>query len=72
MKPTPPSTVCTTCNNDGLVLAEDRTHYYEVTCDDGDWASSPLRHTEQIMGDETVRLFCPHCGERFHVPKTLP
>ena len=71
LKPVPESDTCPSCGEKGLTLAVDKTHYRELFFKDGEWSASPERHTECSEEEHAVRVFCPHCGEYFHVPETI-
>jgi hypothetical protein len=61
---------CSVCGNADLTLAVDRTEYTPVTFKNGAWTRDTPT-TELVDGPETIRLFCPDCGEYHTVPKAL-
>jgi hypothetical protein len=62
---------CTECGSADLTLAQDTTVYTDCKLVDGRWQQGDER-TEPTDGEESIRLFCPNCGEYFAVPESLP
>jgi predicted RNA-binding Zn-ribbon protein involved in translation (DUF1610 family) len=71
LKPTPTTTVCPECGEDGLTLCVDVTQYRDLYCTNGEWRASPVRHHEILDMPMSVRVLCPSCGTHFHVPETI-
>lgn len=68
LKPLPASGRC--CNR-ALTLACDHTEYSTVELVNGEWQRT-YSHMEPTDAPESVRLFCPDCGDYFQVPEELP
>lgn len=58
------------CCGRALTLARDHTEYSTVEFIDGKWQET-YSHLEPSDAPESVRLFCPDCGEYFELPEEL-
>lgn len=60
------------CCGPTLTLAVDRTRYFYVQLEDsGGWIKTDGPE-EPSFAEFAERLFCPDCGNYFHIPKDLP
>lgn len=67
LKPLPPSGRC--CY-ESLTIARDATEYSFVEFRDGKWTEDAPSLDYATLPD-SVRLFCPDCGEYYEVPEGL-
>lgn len=63
---------CAGCGNKNLTLAKDHTQYSPsefntTTCK---WEAT-YNSTEELDGEDSIRFFCPNCGEYHEVPEEL-
>jgi hypothetical protein len=62
--------LCSKCGSPDMQLVEDRLRYSSCFFEEGKWKSWP-GGDDPSGGEDSVRFFCPECGEYHEVPEEL-
>lgn len=72
LPPTPNGPACPTCGeHHSMTLAEDKREYNKLAFEDGKWVRDGVAKSEPTGEDDSIRMFCTHCGEYFAPPEEL-